>query len=209
MLLHHKALDGLHYSDRFFLQQFCRSLHASLQSDIASWLEHDASRFPMNSRLPNCFAPEHLILTILQCAQFLRNDALALKTPCECARPSQPIHSLAAPIPDTDELLSLAALASVRTCFICGTPDHLAPDCPRFSAIRDDPFARRAILRMFRDDPSPSGPSRPRPVRALATASPVPVIAAVDAVTSDVSVSSDPDAVTMVVSNPSSMPDFR
>jgi hypothetical protein len=62
---------------------------------------------------------------------------------------------------------------------------------------------------MFRDDPSPSGPSRPRPVRELTTASPVPVIAAVDAVTSDVSVSSDPDAVTVVASNPSSMPDFR
>jgi Zinc knuckle len=208
-LLHHKALDGLHYSDRFFLQQFCRSLHASLQSDIASWLEHDASRFPMNSRLPNCFAPERLVLTILQRAQFLRNDALALKTPRESARSTHPVRSLTAPLPVDDDPLFLAALASVHTCFICGTPDHLAPDCPRFPAIRNDPFARRAILRLFRDDPSPSGPSRPRPVRALAAASPVPALAAIHAIASDASVSSVPDADTVVASNPSSTPDFR
>ena len=87
--------------------------------------------------------------------------------------------------------------------------DHLAPDCPRFPAIRNDPFARRAILRLFRDDPSPSGPSRPRPICELATTSPAPVIAAINAVASDASVSSDPDADTVVTSNPSSTPDFR
>jgi Zinc knuckle len=206
-LLHHKALDGLHYSDRFFLQQFCRSLHASLQSDIASWLEHDASRFPLHSRLPNCFAPERLVLTILQRAQFLRNDALALKTPRECSRPSHPVRSLAVPLPDDDEPLFLAALASVRTCFICGTPDHLAPDCPRFSAIRDDPFARRAILRLFRDDPSPSGPSYPRPIRAVTSGPPGVVIAALESVASDASISPATDAAPAPLSTP--LPDFR
>jgi hypothetical protein len=67
-------------------------------------------------------------------------------------------------------------------------------------------FAHHASLCLFRDDPTPSGPSCPRPIRELAAAFPAIMIAALDAIASDANVSSALDAAPVLPSNPT--PDF-
>ena len=171
--LQHKALHGLHLSDRYFLQQFCRSLHPMLQSDIAQWLEQEASRVQVSASLPGSFVPARLFSKILQRVKYRNHDALALKTPRECVKSSQPVRALLTYDSRHDDALLVAALSSgACSCFLCGNPDHLVPTCPRFSAIQADPYARRALARLFTDKQSDtntpsSGNSQPKRVRAI------------------------------------------
>jgi hypothetical protein len=59
---------------------------------------------------------------------------------------SQAIRALT----DSSDTLFLAALSSGdRACFLCASSAHLAPDCPRFKAIKENDFARRSLARLL------------------------------------------------------------
>lgn len=168
------ALRGTHLSDRYFLIQFGRSLHASLLHPFATYLDHEANRFPVGTMLPHSFAPHRLLSKLSQRAGFLCSPKLVSDSPRSySASHTQLVHSVALRPGSPSNLASpdslfLAALSSPdRACFLCASADHLVPACPRFKAIQENPFARRNLSRLLgSSDASP--PSRnDRHVRML------------------------------------------
>lgn len=150
------ALRGTHLSDRYFLEQFGRSLHVVLRP-FADYLDHGANRFPVGNPLPHSFAPHRLLSKLTQRAHFLRAPKLISDSPRSYATSTQAIRSLTLPSPSPPSLalpssdpLFLAALSSPdRACFLCASTDHLVPACPRFQAIMENQFARRNLSRLL------------------------------------------------------------
>jgi hypothetical protein len=168
------ALRGTHLSDRYFLEQFGRSLHAVLRP-FALYLDHEANRFPVGTMLPHSLAPHRLLSKLTQRAAFLQAPKLVTDSPRSCSTSSQAVRSLTLPSSAVDlrmdppDALFLAALSTPdRACFLCASTDHLVPACPRFQAIMDNQFARRNLSRLLGSSDAPPA-SRPKQVRMLET----------------------------------------
>jgi hypothetical protein len=94
------VLDGLHYSDRYFLQQFCSGLHTSLsflgdyiQNTLTPWM----SETRINTPVPALLRPTNLVSTLHGYARSLRRASSVLKSPRDsqqARRPNTHINAL-------------------------------------------------------------------------------------------------------------------
>jgi hypothetical protein len=67
--LHIRSLDGMHYSDRYFLQQFCENMHRNFSSFVHALNDKIApfnSPGSINHRAPPSINPEAMLLTLQQ-----------------------------------------------------------------------------------------------------------------------------------------------
>jgi hypothetical protein len=200
--VHDMALRGTHLSDRYFLEQFGRSLHGYLRPTFGPFLEQESNRFRVGDALPHSFAPHRLLAKISQRANFLRRPKLVAESPRANMSSSQAIRALT----ESTDSLFVAALSQPgdRACFLCASTSHLAPECPRFKAIKDNDFARRSLARLLASTdagaPSPS-PHSPHQVRMLESGSVAPSSECAAAETGE-----DDD---LHVDTPDADPDFR
>jgi hypothetical protein len=165
------ALRGTHLSDRYFLEQFSRSLHVVLRP-LGDYLDQEALRFPVGMMLPHSFAPHRLLSKLTQRAKFLRTPKLIFDSPRAYRASTLAVRSLTLPSPDpnSSESLFLAALSTPdRACFLCASADHLVPACPRFKAIMDNQFARRNLTRLLGSTAAPSSSRTDKQIRCLAS----------------------------------------
>ena len=164
------TLHGTHLSDRYFLQQFVGSLHPLIRRAFGSFLEESASRFCLDERLPDSFAPDRLLTKLLQRAAHDGSTKLVHQPPRASVAASQAVQALHSGLDPVfwgeSTMLDVAALASAsaaRVCFFCGDANHLVPDCPRFKTIKSDPFQTRLLQRLLNPAAKPPAlKSQPR-----------------------------------------------
>ncbi len=88
-----QALRGTHLSDRYFLQQFCRSMH-SLLEPLASYLESAARDTPVGVALPHSFSPHRLLSKLMQRASHKRYPKLITESPRAYQGSQQAVRAL-------------------------------------------------------------------------------------------------------------------
>jgi hypothetical protein len=165
------ALRGTHLSDRYFLEQFGRSLHVVLRP-LGDYLDQEALRFPVGIMLPHSFAPHRLLSKLTQRAKFLRAPKLISDSPRSYRASILAVRSLTlpSPNPDSSDSLFLAAFSTPdRACFLCASADHLVPACPRFKAIMENQFARRNLTCLLGSTAAPSSSQNDKKICWLAS----------------------------------------
>jgi hypothetical protein len=172
--LQHQALHGHHYSDRYFMQQLCASLHPALHSTVVQWLEMEVHHFFLEDPLPAFFSPTQIYTLISQRLQHVGRPRLATSSPREFSQSTALVREVVSSEPSDDSIdFIVAAISSspaARSCFMCGDPNHVVLSCPRFTAARNDPYVRRTLVKMLEGTPASSkrpASSAPRKVNAL------------------------------------------
>lgn len=158
------ALRGHFLSDRYFLEQFGRSMHESLRPIFGVYLEMESHGYVIGTALPHSFAPHRLLSKLVQLAAYLSRPKLVLDTPRACLTASQMVRAveLSESLWDMDSsnpfmLAALSGSAPARLCFVCASASHLAPECPRLKEIKENAFARRSLVRLLESSaPSPA-----------------------------------------------------
>jgi hypothetical protein len=159
--LQHLTLHGIHLSDRYWIQQFCGSLHPSLRSLLYPMLIKEVNHFYIHDPLPLSFGPSKLYSKLHQFFRHMNQSRLATASPREVSRSTQVVRELSVPSPEDDDLL-LAALSSSPAphCFMCGSKDHVVLACPQYSNIQSNSFARRLLIRLLSDQLKSPGPPK-------------------------------------------------
>jgi hypothetical protein len=151
-------------SDRYFLEQFGRSLHVFLRPIFGVYLEMESHRYAIGTVLPHSFAPHRLLSKLVQRAAYVSRPKLVLDTPRACLTASQAVRSAelseslwAMDSSDPFMLAALTGSAPARLCFVCASASHLAPECPRLKEIKENAFARPSLVRLLESSaPSPA-----------------------------------------------------
>jgi hypothetical protein len=176
--LQYRLFDGTVYSDRYFMQQFVRRLHPSINQRIGSHVLHAVDKVPIDRALPKTFSPTELKHTLKEFTEFANLPTTLLdKTPRQYQQQSQAVRALynstssaEARTNDIDLPAIVAALnnTSASTCFLCKADNHRMAQCAIYQRLRDNPRAITALLRQLRPHKSTSrqrGP--PREIRQV------------------------------------------
>jgi hypothetical protein len=177
--LQYRLFDGLVYSDRYFLQQFIRRLHPSVNQRIGTHVLREIDRVPIERALPRGFSPDELKHAIEDFANYanLPLDFIELTPRQYEATKTSAIRALTRPSAtpccsndnnDIDLPAIVAALNNTSNphCFLCAAEDHRMANCPIYSRLRDNPRAITALLRQLRPQRRRTGP--PREIRQIA-----------------------------------------
>lgn len=173
--LHYCIAAGKHLSDRYFLLQVSGNLHDSLRNTLGIYLDTEVSRFEGRTShhhaLPSSFAPDQIVVKLLQHANHLRRPDLVSQSPRDRRRATLPVHSLehaggwTEDTPtiynDSVNLYDIHALVgpTARKCFFCQSSAHLAPECPNLKLITANSMACRMIKNLLTPNNSPSTPN--------------------------------------------------
>jgi hypothetical protein len=183
--LHIRSLDGMYYSDRYFLQQFCENMHRNFGSFVRALNEKIApfnSPGSINYRAPPLLNPEAMLLTLQQHAMQKHKPELMNLSPRDLVKRHttathgnhsgnaiiQALKSLSSPSNETpddipDGPLSddeahrwrVFALSSNQRSCFWCGDDHRLPACPKARKCFDDPRARQMIRKFLAYDKPP------------------------------------------------------
>jgi hypothetical protein len=181
--LQYRLLDGTIYNDRYFLQQFVRGLHSSINQRIGTQITHAVDKVPIERALPKTFSPDELTTLVEDFIEYAKFPAsLLYKTPRNYQQQSQAVNALyndKQHSNDPEELYTnidlpaiIAALNNTSTsqCYLCLAEDHRMARCSIYQRLRDNPRAITSLLRQLRPQKATHrhrGP--PREIRQLAT----------------------------------------
>ena len=211
--LHHSIGAGKHLSDRYFLLQVSGNMHTSVQPILGNYLDQEVARYDgrtnYNTALPASFAPDQLVIKLLQHAIHLRQPELVSQSPRDRRHATLPVRSLqhtgwqeesTSNIPDDPNIYDLNALIGpdARKCFFCQSTVHLAPACPQLKLINENPMACRMIKGLLTS-----------PSRLPASASPAKQVRQVEEDLHLPLDASSPPSTTDSHSSAPSVPDFR
>jgi hypothetical protein len=93
--LQYRLLDGMIYNDRYFLQQFVRGLHSSINQRIGTQITHAVDKVPIERALPKTFSPDELTTLVEDFIEYAKLPAsLLYKTPRNYQQQSQAVNAL-------------------------------------------------------------------------------------------------------------------
>jgi hypothetical protein len=160
--LQYRLLDGTIYNDRYFLQQFVRGLHTSINQRIGTQITHAVDKVPIDRALPKTFSPDELTNLVEDFIEYAKlPNTLLTKTPRNYQQQSQAgVHavyneklSINAEHDDSIDLPAIvAALNNISTsqCYLCLAEDHRMAQCTIYQRLRDNPRAITSLLRQLR-----------------------------------------------------------
>jgi hypothetical protein len=205
----------MHYSDRYFLQQFCANMHRNFGSFVRALSEKIApfnSPGSINHHAPPSLNPEAMLLTLQQQAMQKHKPELMNMSPRDLAKKHNHgnhtsgnaiIQALKSLSPDDEDVpdgpdgpLSddeahrwrvFALSSNQKSCFWCGG-DHLLPACPQARKCFDDPRARQMIRKFLVYDKPPA-----KKISQVTDTAPASDDQVIDSENSSVDSSKDPD----------------
>jgi hypothetical protein len=163
--LQHRLLDGTIYCDRYFIQQFQRNLHPSVQAKIGPKIEQAVDKIEISRPLPRSFGPDELFQQLEDFAEFVKMPSIMLRTPRNVFQQSSSaaVHELRNRFnatTDSDDIDLLAIIAAVNnttaaTCFLCEATEHRMAQCPTYLRLQNNPRAITTILRDLKQKRQP------------------------------------------------------
>jgi hypothetical protein len=158
--LQHRLLDGTIYCDRYFVQQFQRNLHPSVQQKLGPKIEQAVDKIPILRPLPKSFGPDEIFQQLEDFADFVKMPSIMQKTPRNAFQQTLPIHELRnsnsyRPQDDGDAIDLPAIIAAVNNtsiphCYLCESTDHRMAQCPTYLRLQDNPRAITTLLRALK-----------------------------------------------------------
>jgi hypothetical protein len=173
--LQHRLLDGTIYCDRYFIQQFQRNLHPSVQAKIGPKIEQAVDKIDISRSLPKSFGPDELFQQHEDFAEFVHMPIIMRRTPRNAFQSSSAVvnelrnNRSSATTTDNDEIDLPAIIAAINnttapTCFLCEATEHRMAQCPAYTRLQNNPRAITAILRDLKQKrPPPRNRNRQNP----------------------------------------------
>jgi hypothetical protein len=157
--LQHRLLDRTIYCDRYFVQQFQRNLHPSVQQKLGPKIEQAVDKIPILRPLPKSFGPDEIFQQLEDFADFVKMPTIMQKTPRNAFQQTSAVRELRSNsygLQDDDDAIDLPAIiaavnnTSISHCYLCESTEHRMAQCPTYLRLQNNPRAITTLLRALK-----------------------------------------------------------